>query len=135
MRPPEILSVREPIGEIECPWCGRDAELHQSSERTKLDPEGAGEGKPAYPKKYFVICPPVKGYRGCGTTLANGAAAQERILEKGYIFGATPRKKPKPAAPPPEPTPEVTPPTPTPAAVPATAAQKSNGSSNLFKLW
>lgn len=93
------MSRREPIGEIECPWCKRTAELHASTERTKLDPENGG-GKQSYPKKFFVICPPTTGYRGCGTTLANSAQAQERMMENGHIFGAGPRepREKKPAA-------------------------------------
>jgi len=83
---------REPIGEIRCPLCQRQAELHEFAAREKLDPEG-GEGKPAYPRKFFVVCPPVQGYRGCGTILANGAEAQERLLELGHVYGAS-RDKP-----------------------------------------
>lgn len=82
--------TRKAIGDIPCPWCRRKAELHQSEERAKLNPDGPAP-KASYPKKYFVICPPTTGYRGCGTTLANSAQAQERMMELADVHGA-PRK-------------------------------------------
>jgi hypothetical protein len=82
-----MAKQREAVGEIACLLCKRDAELHAFEERTKLDPDSDGGGKPTYPKKFFVICPPVKGYRGCGTILANGAGAQSQLMELGRIFG------------------------------------------------
>lgn len=93
--------MREPIGEIPCPLCGRTAELHESAERTKVDPSGE-PGRRAYPRKFYVVCPPVQGYRGCGTILANGAQAQARMMELGRVFGAGPRSAPaaQPAEPP-----------------------------------
>lgn len=92
------MPAREAIGEISCPLCGRDAELHQSSERPKLDPDSTnGQGRAAYPKKFYVVCPPVKGFRGCGTILSNGAEAQSQLLDKAHVFGASERK-PKSAA-------------------------------------
>lgn len=103
--------IREPIGEIPCPWCDRTAELHASSERRKVSAEG--EGRVSYPRKLFVICPPIAGYRGCGTTLANNEHAQARMMELGRVFG--PQGKPaKQAAPPPPPAAD-----PAPAAAPA----------------
>nr|PZN17839.1 MAG: hypothetical protein DIU80_23785 [Chloroflexota bacterium] len=77
------------------------AELHESAERTKVDPSGESPGRRAYPRKFYVVCPPVQGYRGCGTILANGAQAQARMMELGRVFGAGPRSAP--AAPPAEP--------------------------------
>lgn len=112
--------MREPIGAIDCPLCGREAEFHRSAERTKLDPDG-GQGKPAYPKKFFVVCPPTKGYRGCGTVLANAAEAQARLLEKAHVFGAE-RTKPATPAPAPE----------KPAPAPAASAPRKP---NPFSLW
>jgi hypothetical protein len=88
----------DPIGSIKCPWCGRAGELHRSEERTKLNPDDSTP-RPAYPKKLFVKCPAVTGYRGCGTTLANSADAQARMLELGHVFGASGRDErpdPKP---------------------------------------
>lgn len=79
---------REAIGDIPCPFCARDAELHRFEERTKLDPDTDAGGKAKYPSKHFIVCPPVKGYRGCGTILANGHGAQERMMELGTVFGA-----------------------------------------------
>ena len=84
------MATPDPIGDIKCPWCGRTAELHRSEERPKLNPDDPTP-KPSYPKKYFVRCPPVTGYPGCGTTLANAAPAQARMLELGHVFGASPR--------------------------------------------
>lgn len=90
--------TREPVGEIKCPWCRRDAELHRSESRPKLNPDAP---KPAasYPVKYFVICPPTTGYRGCGTTLANSGEAQVRMMENGKLFGPGPRLQPPREAP------------------------------------
>lgn len=104
--------IREPIGEIPCPLCGRTAELHSSDARNKVAP--VEEGRAAYPKKLFVICPPVPGYRGCGTMLCNNPHAQQRLLERGRVFGAD-EAKPKTEAPPtpkaePAPAPVVAPP-------------------------
>lgn len=87
------MPAADPIGSIKCPWCGRPAELHRSEERTKLNPDDPTP-KPSYPKKYFAKCPPVTGYRGCGTTLANSAEAQSRMLELGHVFGAGGRVEP-----------------------------------------
>jgi len=81
--------MREAVGEIDCPLCKRTAELHASAERLKLDPDAApdGKGKPAYPRKFFVVCPPIAGWRGCGTILANGSGAQIQLMEIGRLHG------------------------------------------------
>jgi hypothetical protein len=124
-----MAKVREAVGEIACPFCKRDAELHAFEERQKLDPDSEGGGKPTYPKKHFIICPPVKGYRGCGTILANGNGAQEKMMDLGKIFGPAGRQS-KPAAaaePPPPPAPAA----PSSAPPPPKAAEKHNP----FKLW
>jgi hypothetical protein len=89
----------EPIGEIPCPLCKRAAEVVKFNDRTKLDP--AGEGKPAYPRKVYIVCPPVTGYRGCGTILANSLEAQARIMETARIFGPAGAGEKPVAAPPP----------------------------------
>jgi len=119
-----MAKLREAVGDIACPLCKRDAELHAFEERQKLDPDSDG-GKPTYPKKFFVVCPPIKGYRGCGTILANGAGAQSQLMELGSVFGAT-RTKPEPKAHDNQ-TP-VSPPVP-----PTPAAPKPVN--NPFKLW
>lgn len=125
------MSAREAIGEIKCPLCGRSAELHESAARPKVDPESTdGQGRPSYPKKFFIVCPPTDGYRGCGTILANGAEAQRRLMDQAHVFGPGGRP-PKPERKPeskPEPAPA-----PKPAAElpPAPAARKPNP----FKLW
>lgn len=101
--------TREAIGEIKCPWCRRDAELHRSETRPKLNPDGP-KAAPSYPAKYFVICPPTTGYRGCGTTLANSGEAQARMLDNGKVFGPGGKAQPREEAP-------------APAAQPAISAQ------------
>jgi len=125
--------IREPIGEIDCPLCARPAELHSSDSRNKVSAEP--EGRTAYPKKLFVICPPVPGYRGCGTLLCNNPYAQQRLLERGRIFGpngkpaAHQESKPAPAA---APAPEATP-APAPASPPAKPASSPRGLFDRFR--
>lgn len=125
-----MAKSREAVGEISCPLCQRDAELHAFDQKEKLNPDAAEGGRPSYPKKHFVICPPVKGYRGCGTILANGNGAQERLMELGTVFGAAGKAKiraPAPDSAPPMPA--AAPAAPIPPA-PAPAAKK-----NPFQLW
>jgi hypothetical protein len=81
------MTSEDAIGEMPCPWCKRPAEIHNFAVRVKLDAAG-GDGKAAYPRKVVVVCPPVAGYRGCGTTLANSREAQGRIMETAHVFGA-----------------------------------------------
>lgn len=124
---------REPIGEITCPLCKRDAELHAFEERQKLNPDSDGGGKPTYPKKHFVVCPPVKGYRGCGTILANGHEAQARFMELGRVFGPGGKSsKPQAAA---QPAHSDTKPQPVEAPTPPPPPSKAAPSRNPFKLW
>lgn len=128
-----MSAAREAIGEIDCPLCGRSAELHESAARSKVDPESTdGQGKPSYPKKFFIVCPPTSGYRGCGTILANGAEAQTRLMDQAHVFGPEGRPKTKPQPKPerkPEPKPE---PVTKPADPPAPATPKK---SNPFNFW
>lgn len=122
--------IREPIGEIECPLCGRLAELHSSDSRPKVAPDA--EGRAAYPRKLFVVCPPVPGYRGCGTLLCNNQHAQQRLIERGRVFGRPPLTQ-EPAAAKPEPKSE---PRQEPAVAPPAAPEKSAkpaGSRSLFR--
>ncbi|MBM0105611.1 hypothetical protein JM946_12665 [Steroidobacter sp. S1-65] len=122
--------MKEPVGEIDCPLCKRTAELHASEARTKLDPDGDGKGRPAYPKKHFIVCPPTTGYRGCGTLLMNAPGAQQRLMELGRLFGPDGKPSPKPApAPTPAPDPE-----PKPAQAPEPKPKRPE-SSNPFKWW
>lgn len=126
--------AREAIGEIPCPLCARDAELHASSERPKLDPDSTnGQGRAAYPKKFYVVCPPVKGFRGCGTILANSAEAQSQLLDKAHVFGAKERQS-KNAPPPASPDSQSAKPTPAPP-----SSEEPTKSTplprNPFKLW
>jgi hypothetical protein len=127
--------ARDAIGQIECPLCKRDAELHASSERPKLDPDSQnGQGRAAYPKKFFIVCPPVKGHRGCGTILANSAEAQAQILDKAHVFGAQRASAPAVAATPP-PAPAARPSTPAPEKISTPAPKTAPAPRNPFKLW
>lgn len=126
-----MTKPREAIGEIDCPLCKRSAELHASEDRPKLDPDGEGGGK-SYPRKYFVRCPPVRGYSGCGTIMANGSGAQIRLMELGTIYGVVrpARAEPPPPAPRAEP-----PPAPAAAAPPPAAPVKPAEKKNPFAMW
>ena len=130
-----MAKIREAVGDIDCPLCRRAAELHASEEKQKLDPDSAEGGRPAYPKKHYIVCPPVKGYRGCGTILANAPGAQGMMMELGTMFGAAGKVRPavskpvsdeKPAAA------EPVAPAPSTAAPPPTPAPQND---NPWKLW
>jgi hypothetical protein len=122
-----VSKAREPIGDIKCPLCARPAELHRFEPKEKLNPDG-DVPKAAYAKKCFVICPPTTGYRGCGTILANGPQAQERMMELGRVFGPSGKAAAKPSTPA-EPAP------PPPSAPAAAPAAKPAAPHNPFRLW
>ncbi len=112
----------DPIGEIDCPLCARPADVMKFGARTKLDPDG-GAGKPAYERKLFIACPPVRGYTGCGTILSSSPNAQERILDKGKMFGPEGRPANAPA---PAPAPAASP-APVPAPLPSKIQTRRGG--------